>query len=119
MIQPDKQVALIPGQLIRVCKNEDCSKYIGYGVLIEPMEDSTTLIEGKENEFDNDWVYVKQKWKVEYVREDQLPPFCSEEEIFSQKYLEGKETFVYLYEYIGKWHELKTKIVEDDPTTNC
>lgn len=113
MIQPDKKVVLRKGQLIRVCKNEDCSSYIGYAVLVEPMDEGVTVVEGKENEFDNDWVFLKQKWKVEYVREDQLPPFCSDEEIFSQKYLEGKQTFVYLYEHIGKWREFKSTIVEN------
>ena len=114
MIQPDKQAALVPGQIIRVCEDEECTRYRGYAALIEPMDEGTTLIEGQENEFDNDWVFIKQRWRVQFLKEEDLPHFCTKEETFTQKYVQETESFVYLYEYIGKWRELKHEIIEND-----
>lgn len=114
MIQPDKQVVLRRGQLIRVCADEECTKYLGYAVLLEALDEGKTLIEGRENEFDNECVFLKQRWKVRYVEEHHLPPNCSQEEIFNQRFVANKETSVYLYEHVGKWRELKKQIIENE-----
>ena len=113
MIQPDKIVSSLDyGELVRICKDEDCTQYLGYALLIEPCSYATTSIEGKESEFDNDSVYACQQWVVEYLPVEMMPPWCTKEEIFTQKYLEGKRIKRHFYQYIGKWKDLKYDIEE-------
>lgn len=114
MIEPDKIINLEKGELVRICVNENCTEYTGYAMLVEPVDIPTTQIEGAEKKDDSDAVYLKQRWKVQYLSSHELPPFCTREEIFNQTFVENKIVARDFYKYVGTWSELKTQIIEKE-----
>lgn len=80
-----KEDDVVPGNVIPITLS---GTFEGYAELIEPVNEGTTLLNGKRGGSVN----VRQRWLIEWVQPDKVDPKDMNSDYFNQRMLAGKRT---------------------------